>query len=103
MSPIIPRVSSPVQYLHVENNGSGARDDYMDSDEDGYGSEDGSAYGEGALDVGEKYPTDVYDATLSWWRAAVRRKLLGAVKRESGIIAKMQVGYFLFSLLSIIH
>lgn len=35
--------------------------------------------------------TDVYDAVLPWWRAAVRRKLLVAVQRESKVIARMQV------------
>ncbi|THU78390.1 hypothetical protein K435DRAFT_887845 [Dendrothele bispora CBS 962.96] len=34
---------------------------------------------------------DVYDMTLSNWRASVRRKLLRIVRRESVIIAKMQV------------
>ena len=34
---------------------------------------------------------DAYDATLPWWRAAVRRKLLVVVQRESNVIARMQV------------
>jgi len=34
---------------------------------------------------------DVYDTTLPWWRAAVRRKLLVAVQRETKVIARMQV------------
>jgi hypothetical protein len=34
---------------------------------------------------------DVYDATLPWWRAAMRRKLLWSVERESVVIAKIQV------------
>jgi len=34
---------------------------------------------------------DVYDTTLSWWRAGVRRKLVSAVHYESQIIAKIQV------------
>lgn len=34
---------------------------------------------------------DVYDRTLPWWRAAVRRKLVASIKEESRIIAKMQV------------
>jgi len=35
--------------------------------------------------------TDVYDATLPWWRAAIRRKLLKSVKWESRVLARMQV------------
>lgn len=35
-------------------------------------------------------PMDVYEATLPWWRAAVRRALVGTVLWESKIIAKMQ-------------
>ena len=35
--------------------------------------------------------SDLYDTTLSWWRAGVRRKLVSAVDWESQIIAKMQV------------
>ena len=34
---------------------------------------------------------DVYGATLPWWRATVRRKLLVAVQRESKVIARVQV------------
>ena len=34
---------------------------------------------------------DVYDTTLSWWRAGVRRKLVNVVHWESQIISKMQV------------
>ncbi|KAF8970350.1 PAP2 superfamily-domain-containing protein [Flammula alnicola] len=33
---------------------------------------------------------DVYDTTLSWWRAALRRKLVATVHWESQAIAKMQ-------------
>ncbi|RDB18722.1 Dihydrosphingosine 1-phosphate phosphatase YSR3 [Hypsizygus marmoreus] len=35
-------------------------------------------------------PMDVYDATLPWWRAAIRRKLVKAVQKESKVIARMQ-------------
>ena len=34
---------------------------------------------------------DVYDATLPWWRAAIRRRLVRIVERESLLIARMQV------------
>ncbi|ESK92555.1 pap2 domain protein [Moniliophthora roreri MCA 2997] len=33
---------------------------------------------------------DVYDATLSWWRAGIRKKLVKTVAKESRVIAKMQ-------------
>ncbi|KAH9477378.1 Dihydrosphingosine 1-phosphate phosphatase [Psilocybe cubensis] len=33
---------------------------------------------------------DVYDSTLSWWRAGIRRKLVATVQWESWIIAAMQ-------------
>ncbi|KAF9057101.1 PAP2 superfamily-domain-containing protein, partial [Panaeolus papilionaceus] len=33
---------------------------------------------------------DVYDTTLPWWRAAIRRRLVRAVRSESEIIARMQ-------------
>jgi hypothetical protein len=34
---------------------------------------------------------DAYDTTLSWWRAAIRRKLVKSVQWESEVLAKMQV------------
>lgn len=34
---------------------------------------------------------DVYDATLSWWRAAVRTRLLKNIEWESKILGRMQV------------
>ncbi|KXN85562.1 Dihydrosphingosine 1-phosphate phosphatase YSR3 [Leucoagaricus sp. SymC.cos] len=37
-----------------------------------------------------KLPMDVYEATLPWWRAAVRRRLVKTVRWESGVIAEMQ-------------
>lgn len=40
---------------------------------------------------GKVSPEDVYDRSLPWWRAAVRRKLVDSVKEESRIIARMQV------------
>jgi hypothetical protein len=36
---------------------------------------------------------DVYDTTLSWWRAGVRRKLVTTVHWESQIIANVQVSF----------
>ena len=38
-----------------------------------------------------KQPKDVYDTSLPWWRAAIRRKLVASVQRESRVIARMQV------------
>lgn len=38
-------------------------------------------------------PKDVYDTSLSWWRAAIRRRLVARVRLESRIIARMQVSY----------
>ena len=38
-------------------------------------------------------PKDVYDTSLSWWRAAIRRRLVASVHRESRVIARMQVSY----------
>lgn len=43
---------------------------------------------------------DVYDTTLSWWRAGVRRKLVRAVYWESQIIAKMQASLLIFYVVS---
>ena len=34
---------------------------------------------------------DVYDATLPWWRAAIRRRLVRIIEHESPLIARMQV------------
>jgi hypothetical protein len=34
---------------------------------------------------------DIYDATLPWWRAAIRRRLIQLVERETRLIARMQV------------
>lgn len=45
---------------------------------------------------------DVYDTTLSWWRAAVRRKLVKMVHRESAVIAEMQVSGFGSGLVSLL-
>lgn len=38
-----------------------------------------------------KLPRDVYDSTLPWWRARIRRQLLKTVKWESEVLARMQV------------
>ncbi|TFK39306.1 hypothetical protein BDQ12DRAFT_682538 [Crucibulum laeve] len=37
-----------------------------------------------------RLPMDVYEATLPWWRAAIRRRLVKMVALESEVIAKMQ-------------
>ncbi|PPQ66638.1 hypothetical protein CVT24_006930 [Panaeolus cyanescens] len=44
----------------------------------------------GALGADGAAGKDVYDTTLPWWRAAIRRRLVRAVRTESEIIAKMQ-------------
>lgn len=36
---------------------------------------------------------DVYDTSLSWWRAAIRRRLVASVRWESRVIARLQVSY----------
>ena len=36
-------------------------------------------------------PRDVYDSSLPWWRAAIRRKLVASVQWESEVIVQMQV------------
>ena len=38
-------------------------------------------------------PKDLYDTSLSWWRAAIRRRLVASVRWESRVIARMQVSY----------
>lgn len=38
-------------------------------------------------------PDDVYDTTLSWWRASARRFLVRNLKTESRWLASMQVCY----------
>ncbi|KAH8823214.1 sphingosine-1-phosphate phosphatase [Flagelloscypha sp. PMI_526] len=42
------------------------------------------------IEVHSPASSDVYDATLPWWRAAIRRKLVKIVERESRTIAAMQ-------------
>ncbi|RXW18956.1 hypothetical protein EST38_g6891 [Candolleomyces aberdarensis] len=37
-----------------------------------------------------QHSTDVYDTTLPWWRAAIRRKVVERVRLESQVIAKIQ-------------
>jgi hypothetical protein len=41
-----------------------------------------------------RLPEDVYTNYLSWWRAALRRKCVAVVERESEVIAKWQVRLF---------
>ncbi len=36
-------------------------------------------------------PDEIYESTLSWWRAAVRRSLVGRLDAESHWIAALQV------------
>ena len=38
-------------------------------------------------------PKDVYETSLSWWRVAIRRRLVERVRWESKVIARMQVSY----------
>jgi len=38
-------------------------------------------------------PDSVYDAQMSWWRAAVRRMLIRSLKHESRILGYIQVCY----------
>jgi hypothetical protein len=38
-----------------------------------------------------RLPEDVYNNYLTWWRAALRRKCVAVVERESEVIAKWQV------------
>ena len=44
-------------------------------------------------------PKDVYDASLPWWRAAIRRRLVASVQWESRVIARMQVSYLSYLIL----
>ncbi|KAG7087336.1 hypothetical protein E1B28_013312 [Marasmius oreades] len=37
-----------------------------------------------------KQPLDIYESTLSWWRAGIRRKIVKRVRVESKIVAKLQ-------------
>ncbi|KAG5637587.1 hypothetical protein H0H81_004038 [Sphagnurus paluster] len=37
-----------------------------------------------------RLPMDLYEATLPWWRAAIRRRLVETVKWESEVIARLQ-------------
>jgi hypothetical protein len=40
-------------------------------------------------------PDSVYDAQMSWWRAAVRRMLIRSLKHESRFLGYIQVCYCL--------
>ena len=47
-------------------------------------------------DAGVDFPSpspaqDIYEATLPWWRAAVRRWIVRRVEKETKVIARMQV------------
>ncbi|KAF9265034.1 acid phosphatase/Vanadium-dependent haloperoxidase [Marasmius fiardii PR-910] len=37
-----------------------------------------------------KQPSDIYEATLSWWRAGIRRQIVKTVKNESKVVARLQ-------------
>ncbi|OBZ77994.1 hypothetical protein A0H81_02685 [Grifola frondosa] len=39
-----------------------------------------------------RLPEDVYERTLVWWRAAIRRTIVKSVAWESKVLAGMQVG-----------
>ena len=45
---------------------------------------------------------DVYERTMSWWRVGIRRKLVGCVRAESEVIARMQVRRLFFFFLDLI-
>ena len=45
-----------------------------------------------------RFPEGVYANTLLWWRAALRRKFVAAMERESKVIAEWQVRSFFFFL-----
>ena len=47
-----------------------------------------------------RLPEDVYTNTLPGWRAALRRKCLALVERESKVIGEGQVRSYLFIFLS---
>ena len=38
-----------------------------------------------------KRPSDIYEQTLSWWRAGIRRQIVKRVEVESKMVAKLQV------------
>ena len=38
-----------------------------------------------------RLPEEVYERTLSWWRAGIRRAIVRNVERESSVLAIMQV------------
>jgi hypothetical protein len=61
-------------------------------DDDDYFDEKFGPKGERGYDEAPgQHSTDVYDTTLPWWRAAIRRKVLERVRLESQVIAKVQV------------
>lgn len=68
-SPASSRNSSPAPQKHA------SRDSKLDN---------------GADEPG-RLPVDVYDVMLPRWRAAIRKRLVRTVERESQVIARMQV------------
>ncbi|EIN09036.1 hypothetical protein PUNSTDRAFT_87143 [Punctularia strigosozonata HHB-11173 SS5] len=55
--------------------------------EDSEGSDGSSLHGSGSPGY---LPDDVYEQTMGWWRAAIRRRLVRSVEWESKVIASMQ-------------
>ncbi|KAL0579647.1 Long-chain base-1-phosphate phosphatase [Marasmius crinis-equi] len=52
---------------------------------------DEKARGHSGIDVSPgKAPSDIYEATLPWWRAAIRRKIVQRVEVESKVVARLQ-------------
>ncbi|KAL0061390.1 Long-chain base-1-phosphate phosphatase [Marasmius tenuissimus] len=41
-----------------------------------------------------KQPSDIYEQTLPWWRAAIRRQIVKRVEVESKTVARLQVSTF---------
>ena len=44
-----------------------------------------------AVGAAGRQPEEVYTRTLSWWRAAIRRRIVQNVEWESAVLANMQV------------
>lgn len=72
--------------FYERGNGRGYDNKYSDCKK-----ENGTLYSVPEASIPGKLPRDVYDSTLPWWRASIRRQLLKTVKRESEVLARMQV------------
>lgn len=66
----------------------------------GNASEDGSDEGDVVLGGVGRLPDEVYDRTLNWWRAGIRRSLLKNIEWESKVLATMQVSFVFRSISS---